>query len=138
MKKKYFLLFALLIYCGFVYSQSGAPYGGYYESTPSPYHPDNQNTIREGWYEAIVQYTSHTGYRATYTLNVRVEQLSVVAISFPNGGSVHKGQNNYGYYYRGGGLYFDRDRYGNVTEATTTVIITYDDGDWAKYDIYIN
>ena len=137
LRRKLFLLIALLLFSGFVYSQSGAPYGGYYESVPNPYHPANQNAIENGWYEAIIQYSSNTGHRATYTLDVKVEQLCVVAILFPNGGSVHKGHNNSGYYYQGGGLYFERDRYGNVVAASTTVYIKYNDGDWQKFDIFI-
>lgn len=111
---------------------------GYYESVPNPYHPSNQNAIANGWYEATIQYSSNTEHHATYTLDVKVEQLCVVAILFPNGGSVHKGRNNSGYYFQGGGLYFERDRYGNVIAASTTVYIKYNDGDWQKFEIFIN
>ena len=86
---------------------------------------------------ATIEYTSNTGLRATYTLNVAVEQLCVIAIDFGNGGSVHKDRNNSGYYYNGGGLYISRDNYGNVISASTTVRITYDNGSWQRFDIFI-
>lgn len=118
-------------------AQSGAPHGGYYQSAPNPYHPANQNAIADGWYMATIDYASNTGHKATYTLKVAVEDLCVVAIDFGNGGYVHKGRNNSGYYYNGGSLYFNRDRYGNVIAASTTVRITYDNGSWQVFSIVI-
>ena len=85
----------------------------------------------------IIKYTSHTGQESTYQLNVKVERLVVVAIDFGNGGYVHKGSNNSGYYYRGGALYFQRDEYGNVVSAYATVDINYDYGGWQKFQILI-
>lgn len=133
MKRVYSILLILSLIC----CANNVSAQGYYQSVPNPYHPANQSAIKDGRYEAIVQYSSHTGHRATYTLDVQVEQLCVVAIIFPNGGYVHKGRNNSGYYFQGGGLYFERDRYGNVIAASTTVYIKYDNGGWQKFEIYI-
>lgn len=133
MKKILSLLFVLLLTC----SVNNISAQIYFDAVPDPSHPANQNAIENGWYEATIQYSSHTGHRATYILNVKVEQLCVVAIDFGNGGSVHKGPNNSGYYYQGGGLYFSRDMYGNVVSASTTVYIKYSDGDWQRFDILI-
>ena len=136
MKKLLLPIVLCLITC-VVYAQTGAPHGGFFESTPNPYSTANQNAISDGWYEATILYTSHTGHKATYTLNVRVERLCVVAIDFGNGGSVHKGYNNSGYYYRGGGLSFERDRNGYVVAASTIVTVSYDNGGWQQFNIYI-
>lgn len=140
---KQFLLVALLLFSVFVYSQSGVPSGGYYQSVPNPYHPANQNRQTNqsnsfaGWIGATIQYTSNTGHKATYTLNVAIQDNRVVAIDFGNGGSVHAGQNNSGYIYQGGELYMSQDMYGNVTSMYTTVRITYQDGRWQVFDITI-
>ena len=135
--KKIIILVLGMLFAHITYSQTGAPHGGYYQSTPNPYHPANQNAIADGWYMATIDYTSNTGHKATYTLKVAVEDLCVVAIDFGNGGYVHKGRNNSGYHYRGGGLYFSRDLYGNIVSASTTVTITYDNSSWQQFDIYI-
>ena len=143
LRRKQFLLIALLMFSSFVYSQSGVPSGGYYQSVPNPYHPANQNRQTnqgnsfEGWIEATVQYSSNTGHTATYTLNVAVQDFRVVAIDFGNGGSVHAGYNNSGYIYKGGELHMTQDMYGNVTSMYTTVLITYQNGSWQMFDITI-
>lgn len=81
--------------------------------------------IQDGWYEATVNYANYaTGTNATYSLNVRVEYGSVTKISFGNGGSVHNGYNSEGYVYTGGYLTYEKDYYGNIVAATTTVNIT--------------
>ncbi len=131
-------LFFSLVICfitSVVYAQTGVPCGGYFEAIPS--YTKYKDAISDGWYEATILYTSHTGHKATYVLDVKVEHLCVVAISFGNGGSVHKGYNNSGYYYRGGGLSFERDRNGNIVAASTTVTVSYDNGDWQQFNIYI-
>ena len=93
-------------------------------------HVENSlNGIKDGWYEATVQYSNYsTGHNATYTLNVQVKYNSVVAISFPKGGSVHSGYNDSGYFYSGGNLYFETDYNGYTVAATTTVTVSDDNG----------
>ena len=129
---KFLLVLSLCININNIYAQRS-----FFDAVPNPYHPANQNAIQDGWYEAIIKYTSHTGQESTYQLNVKVERLVVVAIDFGNGGYVHKGSNNSGYYYRGGALYFQRDEYGNVVSAYATVDINYDYGGWQKFQILI-
>lgn len=85
----------------------------------------NVFNIENGWYKASVKYYNPKTYtRSTYTLNVKVEYNRVTVIDFGNGGSVHSGYNNSGYYYNGGTLFFKKDYQGNITSATTTVSIT--------------
>ncbi|MCQ2310501.1 MAG: hypothetical protein MJZ64_01970 [Paludibacteraceae bacterium] len=133
----------IIILCGIastlhVFSQSGVPVGGYYDATPNPFSTYYQNSgIKDGWYEATISYSSNTGHHATYILNVAIESLRVVAIDFGNSGSVHVGPNNEGYKYSGGGLTLHRDRYGEVYAAETTIKITYPNGSWQTFDIYI-
>ena len=136
--KKFLRVLVILLMCCITSSmnaQSGATVNLNY--VPNPYHPANQNAIEDGWYEAIVKYSSHTGEKSTYTLYVKVERLMVVAIDFGNGGSVHNGRNNSGYYYRGGALFFERDRNGNVIAANATVDVSYINGGWQRFQIYI-
>jgi hypothetical protein len=86
-----------------------------------------QNGIKDGWYSAIVKYTNYSTYtNAKYTLDVKVEYGNVTAIDFGNGGSVHKGFNNEGYFYSGGYLSYERDYEGNIVTATARVTITQD------------
>ena len=64
------------------------------EKNPVPYQRHNQNTdsrndcgYLDGNYSAEVDYTnSQTGYSQTYTLDVQVEDCSVIEIDFPKGG----------------------------------------------------
>ena len=97
--KKILKILVVLLLC----TTANNIYAQYFDAVPNPYHPTNRNAIADGWYEAIIKYTSHTGQESTYQLNVKVELLVVVAIDFGNGGYVHKGSNNSGYSYRGGG-----------------------------------
>lgn len=81
-------------------------------------------TIEDGWYEATIKYSNSNTYtRSTYTLNVQVQSDRVVRIDFGNGGSVHSGYNNSGYYYSGGYLNFSYDFNGNIVGATTRVTV---------------
>lgn len=48
---------------------------------------NDEKTIADGTYLATVDYNNpETGYSATYTLNVEVQDGQVVQIDFPNGG----------------------------------------------------
>jgi hypothetical protein len=91
----------------------------------SDIHFVNNLNIENGWYEATVKYFNPKTYtKSTYTLNVKVEYNRVIVIDFGNGGSVHSGYNNSGYFYNGGNLMFQKDFNGNVTSATTTVSVS--------------
>jgi hypothetical protein len=95
--------------------------------------------IDSGWYAATVRYyNSKTFTRATYTLNVYVEYNTVTKIDFGNGGSVHSGYNNSGYLYTGGNLRINKDYYGNIRSASTSVTVTYYDPFYTQsFDITI-
>lgn len=90
----------------------------------------NQTVLRDGNYEAIVDYRSHTGYSAMYRLVVSVRNDRVVAIHFSNGGYIHTGINEEGYSYRGGELSPFTDYSGDIIAMKGTVTISqyyYDD-----------
>jgi hypothetical protein len=101
--------------------------GGFCSMLPQKVYSTSVNTkhvygIKDGWYSATVLYHSGAAY-ASYTLKVYVQNDSVTIIDFGKGGTVHTGHNNEGYYYRGGSLYFEPDRNGNIIAATSTVAI---------------
>ena len=62
---KILLVLSLCINANNIYAQRS-----FFDAVPNPYHPANQNAIQDGWYEAIVHYSSHTGQESTYKLNV--------------------------------------------------------------------
>jgi len=99
-------------------------FSSYSQNHPLDY-PINYASIKDGWYEATVEYyTLSTSTRSTYTLNVQVKHDKVVKISFGNNESVHDGYNTHGYYYSGGLLKIQTDREGNAILATTKVTIS--------------
>lgn len=108
-------------------------------TTPRVEHT-NAASIDDGWYEATVKYHNFSTYeKATYTLNVKVKYGKIVAIDFGNGGSVHSGYNDSGYYWSGGYLSESRDwNTGVVTSASATVNVNYDNGTMTKFYILIN
>ena len=144
MKRQLTILLIFLAFClpntSFAQLVGGSPS---YQSIPNPYHPANQNRSTnqsnhfEGWIPATIHYRSHTGHKATYTLDVAIRDYRVVAIDFGNGGSVHTGPNNSGYIYQGGELQMSQDMYGNITSLYTTVQVTYQNGGWQVFNIHI-
>lgn len=97
------------------------------------------SNLENGWYSAKVDYFNNVTYkRNTYTLDVKVEWNSITTIDFGNGGTVHSGYNNSGYYYTGGYLLLNKDYEGNINFATTRVTITEDNGTIRNFDIEIN
>lgn len=130
-------LLALCFACAFVQAQ------GYEYTKPKTTTPTGTSTylnlmsqkqsqttyesnIENGWYAATLNYTNYTTYTSsTYTLNVYVNADRVTVITFGNGGTVHIGTNNEGYIYTGGYLDFVEDDTGDLTEASTTVSVTY-------------
>ena len=94
--------------------------------------------IENGWYQATVKCVNYSTYnRSTYTLNVKVEYDRVTEIDFGNGGSVHSGYNNSGYFYSGGYLNMERDYDYNIVAATTKVTITEENSNIITFDIRI-
>ena len=71
------------------------------------------------------------------TRSRKVESDRVVAIDFGNGGSVHSGYNNSGYYYTGGDLTFQYDYDRNIVGATTRVTVQRS-STYLTYDVEIN
>ncbi len=95
--------------------------------------------IKNQWYKARVKYYNFsTGAFRNYTLNVKVKRDRVVIISFPNGGNVHTGINYSGYTYRGGYLNFTKNYNDKIVEASTSVVLYYNDGNTVKFNITIN
>lgn len=92
-------------------------------TNPETSYVSQFSILDDGNYKAIVEYHSHTGYSARYSLVVRIVSDRVVAIYFENGGSIHSGSNNSDYTYSGGELSVMRDILGNVTGLTGTVTI---------------
>jgi hypothetical protein len=79
--------------------------------------------------KAFVDYYNYNTYtKATYQLIVGVKYGSVSSIEFGNGGSVHSGYNNEGYYYSGGTLYAEKDYNGDITAYTATVTVKDSNG----------
>jgi hypothetical protein len=101
--------------------------GGFCSMLPQKVYSTSVNTkhvygIKDGWYSARVLFHSGGAFDS-YTLKVYVQNDSVTIIDFGIRGTVHAGHNNEGYYYRGGSLYFEPDRNGNIIAATSTVAI---------------
>jgi hypothetical protein len=85
--------------------------------------------VPDGRYKAIVEYYNSATYtKATYQLVVGVRYGNVASIEFGNGGSVHSGANNEGYYYSGGTLYAETDYEGNIVSYTAKVTVTDTNG----------
>lgn len=104
---------------------------------PQKQYSEAVSGVEDGWYEATVKYSNSETYtRSTYTLNVEVESNRVVKIDFGNGGSVHSGYNNSGYYYSGGNLNFQYDFNRNIIGATTRVTVQRG-GAYLTYDVEI-
>lgn len=94
-----------------------------------------RNVLENGIYDATIYYSSSTGQKSKYTLNVKVVDDRVTAIYFGNNGSVHVGYNNEGYSYSGGTLSFSKSYNGEITRATTLVQIKYSNGTIQQFKI---
>lgn len=94
------------------------------------------NTIlKSDWYEATVTYYNpRTETKSTYSLDVKVHNDRVVAISFGEGESIHTGANNSGYTYSGGDLTFYQNKKGEIVSADTTVK-TYRNGGYTYFKV---
>jgi len=91
------------------------------------------NEVENGWYTARVRYVNwRTEYSADYTLRVKVRNDRVSNISFPKGGSVHKGRNNSGYDYSSGKI-----RQNSLGGWGTSVRVVTEDGDVRDYFVLL-
>lgn len=89
--KTYYYLIILLFSCSSTSQQNSTPI--LEETKTNEYSSkDNQSCRYEnGIYNAIVLYNNQqTGYSQTYTLDVKVENCTVLQINFPNGGHLDK------------------------------------------------
>jgi len=100
--------------------------------TRSSFEESSQTSIEiidNGWYDAVVSYYNPSTFqKSSYTLSVKVEYDRVTAIDFGNGGSVHAGYNNSGYFYNGGILSMKKDNQGNIVAGTTRVSVVDSNG----------
>ena len=157
---KKFVLLSIIIFCvDYVYAQYipvptifSPPMGGYNSNIRpqqsrrglqyTPIFSVTSRNIRyqvldNGVYELRVDYESSTSHSATYNLQVRIQNDTVTAIYFGNGGSVHSGQNDSGYDYRGGGIEFNVDFLGEIKGGYARIQVTYPDGDWQLFTVYL-
>lgn len=95
----------------------------------------NEVVLDDGVYELTVNCKSHTGLNQNYTLDVRIQDDRVVQIYFSNGGSVHSGRNNSGYTWRGGGIAWNTDWYGNIQSGKAIMQVDYGNGQWQLFTI---
>ena len=95
----------------------------------------NEVILDDGVYELTVHCESHTGLNKNYLLDVRIKNDQVTQIYFSNGGSVHNGYNNSGYTWRGGGIEWRTDWYGNVTGGKAIIQVDYGNGQWQLFTI---
>lgn len=106
------------------------------------YEPISTPKIKDGNYNAIVKYNNHsTNTISTYKLVVTVKAERVIALHFPNEGSVHSGQNNSGYLYSGGNLIkniaYDENYAPYIKSATATVQVRDRSGTTTSFSITI-
>lgn len=103
---------------------------------PSPTQRNlNQVVLADGIYELVVNYRAHTQNEKKYELDVRIHNDVITHIYFNNGGSIHHGKNNSGYIWRGGGIEWNVDIYGNITSGRAIVDVTYPGGGWQLFTI---
>lgn len=131
------ILLIVLLWIGALSTPAFAQIGGIgYTPTFSVTSRNLQQVILDdGVYKVIVEYLSHTGHKATYTLNVKVQQDNVTSIYFDDG-YIHSGYNNSGYSWRGGGIRWDVDWSGNIRNGTAIIQVTYNNGGYQLYTIH--
>lgn len=94
-----------------------------------------QVLLEDGVYNLVVEYKSNSTNYAQYKLEVRIQSDNVTHIYFDNGGYIHSGRNNSGYTWRGGGIKWNVDYYGNVTGGSAVIQVTYQGGRWQLFTI---
>lgn len=95
----------------------------------------SQIILDDGVYELKVEYKSHTTHSTQYVLDVCIQNDTITAIYFGNGGSVHRGHNNGGYIWNGGGIRWSTDYYGNIISGYAIVQVSYNGGGWQLFTI---
>ena len=60
---------------------------------------------------------------------------NIILLHFNNGGSVHSGRNNSGYTWRGGGIQWNTDWYGNIQSGKAIMQVDYGNGQWQLFTI---
>lgn len=95
----------------------------------------NEVVLDNGIYELTVNCKSHTGLDQDYILDVRIYNDRVTHIYFDNGGSVHSGENNSGYTWRGGGIEWNTDWYGSIQSGKAVMQVDYGNGQWQLFTI---
>ncbi len=99
------------------------------QNNTQPQQNYNVQNIENGWYNATVEYSNSNTYtNSTYSLTVHVSEDRVISIDFGNGGSVHTGLNNNGYFYTGGYLDFEKNYNNQIISGTTKVSIGHFSG----------
>lgn len=132
MKKIYFIALLAFLLLGF--NKVKAQYLHY---EPLPVAGQSNASISDGWYNATVVYQNFTtNYKAKYSLKVKVERNSIVAIKFSDG-ELHSGYNSSGYSWSGGYISIQKDLDGEITSATATVKIVDSDVVPKVYTIYL-
>ena len=111
------------------------PYAVYTPSFNVTQRNLDEIVLDDGIYELTVNCKSHTGLDRDYTLEVRIQDDRVTQIYFGNGGSVHSGRNNSGYTWRGGGIRWNTDRYGNIKSGEAIMQVHYGNGLWQLFTI---
>ncbi|MCW2258671.1 MULTISPECIES: hypothetical protein [Sphingobacterium] len=106
------------------------------------YEPINTPKIKDGEYKAIVKYNNFsTNAMSTYELLITIKSERVIALHFPNEGSIHSGQNNSGYSYSGGALIknlkYDRSGAIFIDSATTSIQVRYKNGSTVSFTVLI-
>lgn len=96
-----------------------------------------QIILDDGVYELVVECSSSSGSNARYILDVRIQNDEVTHIYFDNGGSLHRGWNNSEYTWRGGGIRWSSDYYGNITDGIAIIQVTYQGGRWQLFKVII-
>jgi hypothetical protein len=140
MKKRFLLLFAVLLTLS-SFSAKAQNYNLPFVSHTPVFDVTQRNLsevlLEDGVYELEVDYSSNTGHDASYVLDVRIQDDKVTYIYFPNGGSVHSGRNSSGYTWRGGGIRWNLDYYGNIKSGRAVIQVNYRDGSWQLFTIYL-
>ena len=139
--KRYFYLVGLIIILCLTAIPTKAQYSNLPLVSYTPVYSVTQRNLKEvllddGVYELVVECKSSSKSYAQYRLNVRIQNDNITCIYFDNGGCLHNGRNNSGYTWRGGGIRWDVDYYGNITGGTAIIQVNYDGGRWQLFTIH--
>ncbi|MBO5919326.1 MAG: hypothetical protein J6Q34_02395 [Bacteroidales bacterium] len=138
MKAKLFL-FSILAMLLFTSNQATAQnYLPFVSHTPV--FDVTQRNLREvilddGVYTLPVEYQSNSTSYERYTLNVKIQNDQITHIYFDNGGYLHRGSNNSGYTWSGGGIRWNVDYNGNIRSGIAKISIKYSGGRWQLFTI---